>query len=86
MTPKEFSEFVYKDLDEDYGICPPPIDPQVGLDILIEHFLGDDWYSAMPLGATQINTEAIFEILHRYPRKVPLIKRIINKIKFNKKK
>ena len=38
MTPKEFSEFVYKDLDEDYGICPPPIDPQVGLDIVIEHF------------------------------------------------
>jgi hypothetical protein len=68
MTSKEFLDIVYKNMDDkDYGIIAPPTDPQLGLSILIRHFLGDDWYSMNPIHITQINTEAICEILDKYP-------------------
>jgi len=47
----------------DYGLCPPPLDAQKGLDVLIEHFLGSDWYTAMPLCTEQVNAEAVYSIL-----------------------
>ena len=68
MTSKEFLDLVYANMDdEDYGIIAPPTDPQMGLNVLIHHFLGDDWYSVNPIHVTQINTEAIVEILDKYP-------------------
>lgn len=67
MSPEEFEKIIYDKAEKDYGIFPPPTDPQLGLDILIHHFLGDDWYSVNPIHCTQINTEAIYEILRKYP-------------------
>ena len=67
MKPKEFARMVYGIADKDYGICPPPIEAQTGLDILINHFLGDDWCVSFPIGAKQVNTEAVLEILERFP-------------------
>lgn len=64
---EKFLDQVYENTDKDYGICPPPTPAQEGLDVLIEHFLGKDWYVVLPLGAEQVNTEAIYEILKKYP-------------------
>jgi len=65
MRPNEFLRLQDSKSDKDYGLCTPPTDAQEGLDILIEHFLGDDWYVTMPMSQTQVNTEAIYEILEQ---------------------
>jgi hypothetical protein len=69
MKPKDFQDLVYENADRDYGMCPPPIDAQTGLNILINHFLGEDWYTTMPMGVQQVNAEAIYAILEKYPEK-----------------
>jgi hypothetical protein len=69
MKPEEFLDIVYKESDRDYGICPPPISADKGLNILIEHFLGKDWYVIDPLGQDQIYTVAIYDILEKYKGK-----------------
>ena len=65
MTPHEFGEIVNKESDMDYGLCPPSITAERGLDILIDHFLGKDWYVVMSMGKEQVYTEAIYEILEK---------------------
>lgn len=67
ITPKEFLDKQHREHPGDYGICPPPTPAQEAVNILIEHFLGNDWYSTMPMGAKQVNTQAICEILDKYP-------------------
>lgn len=71
MTPDEFLDQLYEDEKEKeyYGIFPPPTDAQHGLNILIEHFLGKDWYASGSMHTAQVNSEAIHEILKRYPKK-----------------
>lgn len=69
MTAKEFEDYVFDNADKDYGICPPPIEAKVGMDILIEHLLGKDWYTSLSLGVEQVYTEAIYAILKKYPKK-----------------
>ena len=70
MTPKEFDEILMKKKiemgDEDNIFCPPTSDYE-GLNILIKHFLGDNWYTVNPISHEQVNTEAIMEILCKYP-------------------
>lgn len=67
MKPKEFAKMVYDMADKDYGVCPPPTEAQTGLNVLISHFLGDNWYASLPLGVEQVNTEAVLAILERFP-------------------
>ena len=71
MDADKFARMVRENSDFDYGICPPPIDAQEGLNILIEHFLGSDWYTVLPLCQKQVNTEAIYEILRKHTNKKP---------------
>ena len=63
----------------------PPTQAQEGIDILIKHFLGDNWY-CISTNNEQANTEAIYEILQKYPRKSigNVIKRLWRK--YGKKK
>ena len=68
MTADEFEKFAYANAKMDYGVCTPPISAEVGMDILIRHFLGDDWYSMLPISREQLYTEAIYEILRKNPR------------------
>ncbi len=69
MEPAEkFRKMVLENSDKYYGLCPPPMKAQDGLDILIKHFLGEDWYFVLPVSQEQINTEAVYEILQKYPR------------------
>lgn len=72
MRPEEFCKFAYENDEKGkdyYGIFPPPTNAQVGLNILIKHFLGEDWYTTLSMHNEQVNTEAIAEILYRYPNK-----------------
>ena len=41
----------------------------MSLNILIEHFLGKDWYVIDPLSPDQIYTVAIYDILEKYKGK-----------------
>lgn len=80
MTPDEFMKktceySIEKYGTDNYGIMPPPCDAQLGLNCLIVHLLGKDWYS-FSASNEQANTEAIYEILRRYPKKKSLWKRI----------
>lgn len=79
MTTKEFEDFLQKEImaeEDKKNIFAPPLEPQIALNILIEHFLGKDWYTPNPIGAKQVNTEAVYEILSRYPKKRNLIERL----------
>lgn len=67
ITPKEFLDKQHREHPGDYGICPPPTPAQEAVNTLIEHFLGKGWYSTMPMGAEQVNTQAVCEILDEYP-------------------
>jgi hypothetical protein len=52
--------------EKDCGIFAPPMDPQIALDELARHLLGEDWYSVNPVSKNQINTEIVYEIERRY--------------------
>lgn len=65
MTSTDFFNTVQAESKEDYGLCPPPTKAEKGLDVLIDHFLGSDWYTTLPLSKEQMYTEAIYEILER---------------------
>lgn len=79
MTPQEFGEIVNKESDIDYGLCPPPITAERGLDILIDHFLGKDWYVVMSMSKEQVYTEAIYEILERTQKRQSFFKRLFGR-------
>ena len=71
MTTEEFTDFLEKEImtEEDRkNIFPPPLEPQVALNILKDHFLGEDWYTVNPIGVKQVNTEIVYSILEKYPR------------------
>jgi len=73
VTSKEFAE----SKDDGDNLFPKPTDAQEGIDILIRHFLGDDWYVVDPLPASQINTVAIYQILKK-TEKITLWERVKN--------
>lgn len=78
MTTAEFEGFLEKEImseEDKKNIFAPPLEPQIALNILIEHFLGKNWYTPNPIGAKQVNTEAVYEILSKYPRKTGLFER-----------
>lgn len=70
MTTKEFSEILSKkakDMGWEDNIFPPPTTDREAVMILRDHFLGNDWYVVDPIAHEQINTEAVWEILRKYP-------------------
>lgn len=69
MNAEDFAKSAYKNADKDYGVCPPPTDAKTGMKTLIDHFLGEGWYVTLPVSAEQANTEAIYEILKKYPNR-----------------
>lgn len=70
MTPEDFKEYMKnKDDGFDYGLMPQPLPAQEALDILITHFLGNDWCVVASCGQEQVNTEAVYDILWSYPKK-----------------
>lgn len=73
MNAEEFISKALKESEQDYGLCSPPTKAQDGIHILCEHFLGEDWYSMMPQSSEQVNTEIIYDILKKYPKRRSLI-------------
>ena len=70
MTTKEFNELLIQkkiDMHDEDNIFPAPTSDAEGLNILIKHFLGDNWYIVDPLSHKQVNSVAIYEILEKYP-------------------
>lgn len=71
MTTEEFTDFLDKEImteQDRKNIFPPPLEPQIALNILKDHFLGEDWYTVNPIGVKQVNTEIVYSILEKYPR------------------
>lgn len=71
MTTEEFLDFLEKEImteEDKENIFMPPLEPQIALNILKDHFLGEDWYTVNPVGVKQVNTEVVYNILEKYPR------------------
>ena len=69
MKSDDFLKMLFDNGAEDCGILAPPSDPQVALNALIHHFLGENWYSVNPISQKQVNTEAVCQILDSFPNK-----------------
>ena len=69
MKAEEFLDIINKESPKDYGLCPPPVTAERGLDILIDHFLGKNWYTELSMSKEQTYTEAIYRILETNPRR-----------------
>ena len=66
MKTEEFLKIVDEHNNgQSYGLCPQPFPADKGLNILIEHFLGKDWYTALSMSSEQVYTEAIADILDK---------------------
>lgn len=51
--------------DNSYGVFPAPTDAQLGIDLLGDYLLGEDWYT-ITIGNEQVNTEMVYAILDKY--------------------
>jgi hypothetical protein len=78
MNSEDFKNNILNKSKVDYGICPPPTNAQEGLKILIDHFLGEDWYVSLSISQEQVNTEAIYQILRKYPKRRTFKEWLIN--------
>lgn len=83
MTPIEFLKAKSNNPYTE-NIFPKPTDYSEAVDILVEHFLGKDWYCTGSIHAGQVTTEEVGEIITRYEsykfRHYPWWKRIYLKI------
>lgn len=74
MKYEDFCKKCFEKRDKD-ELFPDGTDAQEGLGILIKHFLGYVPIVDYSCGATQWNSEAIAEVLEKYPegriRKIP---------------
>ena len=77
MKAEDFLEGALNKSDKDYGLCPPPTTPDDGMRILIEHFLGPNWYVTMPVSSEQVYTEAIYKILQDNKKSKSFLKRLL---------
>ena len=59
-----------------YGICTQPFPAEKGLNILIDNYLGEDWYATMPMSSEQVYTEAICDILDKTQKRKSFICRL----------
>ncbi len=69
MTAKDQHQATTKQSIWDRDLCPPPLEAQKGLTILIKHLLGDDWYTTLSMNTKQTNAEAVDTITRLYPKK-----------------
>ena len=79
MKPEDFIKELENEDNFDYGLCAPPVKADKGLSVLIEHFLGKDWYVVMPISQEQANTEAIYRILDKNQKPKTLLDRLLKR-------
>ena len=54
------------------NIYPESTSDKNAIRLLIDYFLGKDWYVVDPISHDQINTIAVNEIIKKYPKKKKL--------------
>lgn len=65
MLAEKYWEKILKDIDENGGYFLPSTDAQDAFNILVDHFLGEDFYIVDPVNNGQANTVLVYEILLR---------------------
>jgi hypothetical protein len=69
MTLTEFMNERYKNREDKGNIFGVGVSDSEFRSFIIDYLLGDDWYVTDPLGQTQINEIALYEILEKYSRR-----------------
>jgi hypothetical protein len=69
MTLTEFMNERYKNREDKGNIFGVGVSDAEFRSFIIDYLLGDDWYVTDPLGQTQINEIALYEILEKYSRR-----------------
>lgn len=77
MKTEEFLKIVDEHNEgKSYGICTQPYPADKCINILIEHFLGKDWYTTLPMSSEQVYTEAICDILDKTQKRKSFLIRL----------
>ena len=69
MKLTEFMNERYKNRKDKDNIFGVGISDTEFRAIIIDYLLGEDWYVVDPLGQTQINEIALYEILEKYSKR-----------------
>lgn len=69
MTLIEFMDKRYKNREDKDNIFGVGVSDAEFRTFIINYLLGEDWYVVDPLGLTQINEIALYEILEKYSRR-----------------
>ena len=69
MTLIEFMDKRYKNRKDKDNIFGVGVSDAEFRTFIINYLLGEDWYVVDPLGQTQINEIALYEILEKYSRR-----------------
>ena len=69
MILTEFMEERYKNREDKDNIFCVGVSDAEFRKFIIDYLLGEDWYVVDPLGQTQINEIALYEILERYSKR-----------------
>lgn len=67
----EWNKERYINREDKDNICPIGLSDSEFVAIIKNLFLGQDWYTSMPLGPDQINEEILEDILFKITRKTP---------------
>lgn len=68
MILTEFMEERYKNREDKDNIFGVGVSDSEFRQFIIDYLLGKDWYVVDPLGQTQINEIALYEILEKYSK------------------
>ena len=69
MTLTEFMDERYKNREDKDNIFGVGVSDAEFRQFIIDYLLGENWYVVDPLGQTQVNEIALYEILGRYSKK-----------------
>ena len=69
MILTEFMEERYKNREDKDNIFGVGVSDSEFRQFIIDYLLGKDWYVVDPLGQTQINEIALYEILEKYSKR-----------------
>lgn len=69
MILTEFMEERYKNREDKDNIFGVGVSDSEFRQFIIDYLLGKDWYVGDPLGQTQINEIALYEILEKYSKR-----------------
>ena len=69
MTLQEFMDERYKNREDKDNMFGVGVSDEEFREIIIDYFLGEDWYVVDPIGQTQVNEIALYKILEKYSKR-----------------